>query len=159
MLAGRLCVCTHLNGWGSLTWDVERKWSQLETVSPRFFSSGFLPGCTMPQQPSRSGEDDGPPDETKTYHTEGEQEEKINENAAGVRESFDHLNDVKSSLVNEGESSSSSSKPNTSSQVRYRVPLAVPTDQTPPDLSPRSQATLKPTSFCLFIFASRGING
>ena len=76
----------------------------------------------MPQQPSRSGEDDGPPDETKTYHTEGEQEEKINENAVGVRESFDHLNDVKSSLVNEGESASSSTKPNTTSQVCYRVP-------------------------------------
>ncbi|XP_071808170.1 transcription factor 7-like 2 isoform X2 [Asterias amurensis] len=75
----------------------------------------------MPQQPSRSGEDDGPPDETKTYHTEGEQEEKINENAVGVRESFDHLNDVKSSLVNEGESASSSTKPNTTSQRNKRL--------------------------------------
>lgn len=89
----------------------------------------------MPQQPSRSGEDDGPPDETKTYHTEGEQEEKINENAVGVRESFDHLNDVKSSLVNEGESASSSTKPNTTSQVCYRVPWTLPTVQTPPVVS------------------------
>ncbi|XP_022081024.1 transcription factor 7-like 1-A [Acanthaster planci] len=78
----------------------------------------------MPGQPSRSGEDDGPPDETKTYHTEGEQEEKISENAVGVRESFDHLNDEKSSLVNayEGEcSSSGSNKSSTSSQRNKRL--------------------------------------
>lgn len=58
----------------------------------------------MPQQHSRGGEDDGPPDETKTYHTEGEQEEKASENVVGPRDSFDHLNDVKSSLIDEGES-------------------------------------------------------
>ncbi|XP_041485548.1 transcription factor 7-like 2 [Lytechinus variegatus] len=60
----------------------------------------------MPQQHSRGGEDDGPPDETKTYHTEGEHEEKASENVVGPRDSFDdhELNDVKSSLIDEGES-------------------------------------------------------
>ncbi len=71
----------------------------------------------MPQQPSRGGEDDGAQDETKIYHTEGEQEEKAIENVPGTRDSFDHLNDIKSSLVNEGESVSSQNKPGSNSQV------------------------------------------
>ncbi|XP_077865990.1 transcription factor 7-like protein isoform X1 [Saccoglossus kowalevskii] len=59
----------------------------------------------MPQQPSDGGDDLGANDEIIPFKDEGEQEEKSSES---VSDSTD-LNDIKSSLVNEGESSQSNS--------------------------------------------------
>ncbi|XP_077999008.1 transcription factor 7-like 2 [Glandiceps talaboti] len=60
----------------------------------------------MPQQPSDGGDDLGASDEIIPFKDEGEQEEKSSESVSG---STDQLNDIKSSLVNEGESSQSNS--------------------------------------------------
>lgn len=58
----------------------------------------------MPQLNGGGGDDLGANDEMISFKDEGEQEEKISENVSAERD----LDDVKSSLVNESESSSDS---------------------------------------------------
>lgn len=58
----------------------------------------------MPQLNGGGGDDLGANDEMIPFKDEGEQEEKISENVSAERD----LDDVKSSLVNESESSSDS---------------------------------------------------
>ncbi|KAJ8022907.1 Transcription factor 7-like 2 [Holothuria leucospilota] len=66
----------------------------------------------MPQEPSRGGLDDAAEEEVKTFRTEGDGEERVIENGpASVQDSYgfgnpDDLNDVKSSLVIEGDPTS-----------------------------------------------------
>lgn len=60
--------------------------------------------ATMPQLNGGGGDDLGANDEMISFKDEGEQEEKISENVSAERD----LDDVKSSLVNESESSSDS---------------------------------------------------
>ena len=64
------------------------------------------PQCSaaMPQLNGGGGDDLGANDEMISFKDEGEQEEKISENVSAERD----LDDVKSSLVNESESSSDS---------------------------------------------------
>ena len=68
--------------------------------SPRYFT---VP-AKMPQLNGGGGDDLGANDEMISFKDEGEQEEKISENVSAERD----LDDVKSSLVNESESSSDS---------------------------------------------------
>lgn len=69
----------------------------------------------MPQLNGGGGDDLGANDEMISFKDEGEQEEKISENVSAERD----LDDVKSSLVNESESSSDS-------EVRTRRAQHVP---------------------------------
>lgn len=69
-----------------------------------FLESTLHWSATMPQLNGGGGDDLGANDEMISFKDEGEQEEKISENVSAERD----LDDVKSSLVNESESSSDS---------------------------------------------------
>ena len=70
----------------------------------------------MPQLNGGGGDDLGANDEMISFKDEGEQEEKISENVSAERD----LDDVKSSLVNESESSSDSEVRNYKAKRLYR---------------------------------------
>lgn len=71
----------------------------------------------MPQLNGGGGDDLGANDEMISFKDEGEQEEKISENVSAERD----LDDVKSSLVNESESSSDSEVRNYKAKRLYRT--------------------------------------
>lgn len=87
-----------------------------------WFLSVFLPllvtaSANMPQLNGGGGDDLGANDEMISFKDEGEQEEKISENVSAERD----LDDVKSSLVNESESSSDSEVRNYKAKRLYRT--------------------------------------
>lgn len=71
----------------------------------------------MPQLNGGGGDDLGANDEMISFKDEGEQEEKISENVSAERD----LDDVKSSLVNESESSSDSEVRNLHPATRSQI--------------------------------------
>ena len=90
----------------------------------------------MPQLNGGGGDDLGANDEMISFKDEGEQEEKISENVSAERD----LDDVKSSLVNESESSSDSEvrnyktkrlcrKKNTPPEKKQTAPWGAPSMQ------------------------------
>lgn len=79
------------------------KSSVVAIVFPPLWST-LLCSAKMPQLNGGGGDDLGANDEMISFKDEGEQEEKISENVSAERD----LDDVKSSLVNESESSSDS---------------------------------------------------
>ena len=104
------------------------------------FSLSFSPRhcdlANMPQLNGGGGDDLGANDEMISFKDEGEQEEKISENVSAERD----LDDVKSSLVNESESSSDSEvrnyktkrlcrKKNTPPEKKQTAPWGAPSMQ------------------------------
>lgn len=109
----------------------------------------------MPQLNGGGGDDLGANDEMISFKDEGEQEEKISENVSAERD----LDDVKSSLVNESESSSDSEVrvPEAAEGGRRRVRLApvVQTETFSSLFLKKKKLCARAVSVCMCVSASR----
>lgn len=90
----------------------------------------------MPQLGSGGGDDLGATDEMLAFKDEGEQEEKIPENAFTERD----LADLKSSLVNESEGSGSPAAGDAEVSPAGAAPLRGPAPPAPPPPPPHAPA-------------------
>lgn len=99
----------------------------------------------MPQLNGGGGDDLGANDEMISFKDEGEQEEKISENVSAERD----LDDVKSSLVNESESSSDSEvRKEGGGSPRVRASSGDESAKTPP---PKTNAILLKNKLPVFL--------